>query len=204
MTPKLFQIFRAGLFTAMGGQTVSFSDADLHGMASAFNHRVRPAPLVLGHPENDKPEYGNVTGLLVQEGKLYAQANVNDELLHMVRAGSYRNVSASFLTPSAKGNPTYGAAYYLRHVGFLGSLAPAVKGLAPLNFGAHADSLCFGESGVLFADELNTENSLHQAHYDADRLALHQLALDYQHACPSLSYAEAVGYATTATFNSIH
>lgn len=199
MTPKLFQIFRAGSFTAMGGQSVSFSDADLHGMAAAFNHKVRPAPLVIGHPENDKPEYGNVTGLLVRQGRLYAQANVSDELLRMVRSGNYRNVSASFLTPSAKENPTYGAAYYLRHVGFLGALAPAVKGLAPLNFAATPDSLCFSEAEVCFADRQASE---HQEHYDTDRLGMHRLALDYQQACPSLSYAEAVTYAETVTLHS--
>ena len=204
MTPKLFQIFRAGSFTSMGGQEVSFSEADLHGMVAAFSHKVKPAPLVLGHPQSNKPEYGQVTGLLARDGKLYAKANVSDELLRLVRAGNYRNVSASFFTPGAVDNPVGGAAYYLRHVGFLGSWAPSVKGLAPLNFGADADSLCFSESGVLFADELDTESSKHQAHYDSDRLALHRLALDYQQACPALSYAEAISHAEPVTFYTVH
>ena len=62
-----------------------------------------------------------------------------------VEAGRYKHVSAAFYAPDSPRNPKPGG-YYLRHVGVLGAVPPAVKGLGPLTF-AEDDTvfLAFGE-----------------------------------------------------------
>ncbi len=189
MTPKLFQIFRAGTFTCMKGTALTFGEDDLQRMAAAFDSQARPAPLVLGHPENDQPAYGQVTGLFVKLGVLYAQAMVGDALIALVQAKRYARVSASFIAPFSEGNPARGA-YYLKHVGFLGALPPAVRELEPPSFAERGNVLSFSESEAVVMPDAATP--VRGVNYDAERLVLHNLASDYREVCPALSYSEAV------------
>lgn len=130
---KTFQIFRVGSFVSMNGQKVTFDAYDLMAIAVAYKPELQQAPLVLGHPISNEPSYGYVRGLYVEGEALYAQAEVDDRLLEMVRDGRYMNRSASFYLPGMAGNPSPGT-YYLRHVGFLGATPPGVKGLPNLDF----------------------------------------------------------------------
>lgn len=133
--PQPIHIFRAGTHVAADGRSVSFSDADLAAAASAYDPAVHEAPLVIGHPKDTAPAYGWVAGMIAQGGELHAiPAKVNAEFAELVRSGAYAKVSASFYLPDAVTNPKPGA-YYLRHVGFLGAQPPAIKGLAPVQFG---------------------------------------------------------------------
>ena len=199
MTPKLFQIFRGGLHRSMNGDETTFSEDDLAKMAAAFSPSIRPAPLVLGHPQDDMPQFGNVFSLMCKGGKLYAQALVGDTLLDLVKKGRYKYVSASFYPPFHNSNPTPGA-YYLKHVGFLGALPPAVKGMPGLEFAEKAGSLCFGEASDASFSIGDQQAAGTTSGYDPERMVLHSLALDYQRVCPALSYAEAVSYAEAITF----
>ncbi len=134
MEEKTFQIFRAGQHKDMSGAVVSMSRSQLQSIARAYNTSLYSAPLQIGHARSPAPRsYGTVQRLDMLGDKLYATASVNDELVALVRDGSYRNRSASFMKPDAPGNPTPGA-YYLDHVAFLGAQPPAVKGMDPLNF----------------------------------------------------------------------
>lgn len=58
----------------------------------------------------------------------------------LVRAGRFKTVSASFYLPNSPNNPKPGH-LYLRHVGFLGAAAPAVKGLKPVEFSEHEEGV---------------------------------------------------------------
>ena len=191
MTPKLFQIFRTGTFTAMNGKQMSFSEGDLQKMAAAFDPQRRPAPLVLGHPQNDQPEMGQAQKLLVKDGKLYALALVGAALEALVKAQRYAKVSASFLEPFSTNNPTPGA-YYLKHVGFLGAMVPAIKGMENPSFAARDDGVCFGEPETIATPKASLVFSRPGLTCDPERLALHRLATEYREACPALSYSEAV------------
>ena len=133
MEKKLFQIFRAGTHTAMRGQELSFSESDLIATAYAYQFKTKRAPLVLGHPDNNLPEYGYVLELIAKAGKLFAFAEVSTSLLGLVREGRYKNVSAGFFGPSSPQNPVQGV-WNLRHVGFLGANPPAVRGMDTLEF----------------------------------------------------------------------
>jgi hypothetical protein len=140
------QIFKPGTHTAMSGQALSFSESDLQATVAAYNPKLHEAPLVVGHPATDMPAYGWVQSLQFNEGGIDATpAQVNTDFADMVAAGAFKKISAAFYSPSSPANPVPGV-YYLRHVGFLGAAAPAVKGMrAP----AFADS----EEGVVTFSE---------------------------------------------------
>ncbi len=135
-------IFRPGRHTAMSGQALSFSAADLQATVAAYDPTKHEAPLVVGHPSHDQPAYGWVQSLQLSDGGINATpAQVNADFADMVAGGAFKKISASFYAPDSPSNPVPGV-YYLRHVGFLGAQPPAVKGLRPPQF---ADT----EAGVL-------------------------------------------------------
>lgn len=198
---RLFQIFKTGAHTSMGGERLAFSKNDLALMAACYSPGRKKAPLVLGHPADDQPVFGEVTGLFARDDALYAQAAVSGNLVDLVRTGRYKHVSASFLTPSHPRNPTPGA-YYLRHVGFLGAQPPAIKGMSPLAFSDSSGCVAFSEAcdlpGKFGTNGSFTAPSGYQI--SPDRAALHVMATDYQRTCAGLSYMEAVQLAETVIY----
>ncbi len=126
-------VFRAGTHTASNGRTITFSEAELRDIASVYNPALHEAPLVIGHPRTDDPAYGWVKRIEYVEGEgLYVEAHqVEPAFAELVRQGRYKKISISLYLPDAPDNPAPGH-YYLRHVGFLGARAPAVKGLRPV------------------------------------------------------------------------
>lgn len=201
------KIFRAGTFTASSGRTITISENDLAAAAFHYNNSNHKAPIVLGHPEDDLPAYGWVDRLSISYGFMLADVGMLAEsLVSAVRAGRYRNVSASFHGPQAKANPAPGT-WFLKHVGLLGAVPPAVKGLGHVRFsdGFRGQQLPIGaaeftEAGAL-SDVSGTCQPVHSAtadfacpvglHVDMDRLKIHQAALDYQRA-HRVDYIEAV------------
>jgi len=143
--PKI-EIFRPGTFTAMSGQTVSFGGSDLAAIAAVYDPSISQAPLVVGHPKHDSPAYGWVKGLAIEGGRLIAIPDqVDAAFADSVSAGRLKYVSASFYSPKSPNNPRPGT-YYLRHVGFLGAMPPAVKGLKPVSFSESDDGIIsFGD-----------------------------------------------------------
>lgn len=131
------EIFKAGRHIADDGQSIEFSLADLQATADGYDPSVHEAPLTIGHPAQDKPAYGWVTGLqATADGRLLMDVRqVDADFAEMVKAGRYKKRSASFYAPSNPKNPKPGI-WYLRHVGWLGAQPPAVKGLAEANFSA--------------------------------------------------------------------
>lgn len=122
-----FEIFKTGSHTSDKGVTNNYSLDDLNFIAKSYNPDEDEAPIVVGHPADNSPAYGWVSSLEVTEdGKLVADApddKIHPDFLSAVREGRYKKRSIS-LTPDGK----------LRHVGFLGGAAPAVKGLADIQF----------------------------------------------------------------------
>ena len=113
----------------MSGQALSFTESDLQATVNAYDPARHEAPLVVGHPAHDTPAYGWVSALSFKDGGIDATpAQVNPDFAEMVAAGSFKKISASFYAPTSPSNPVPGV-YYLRHVGFLGGAAPAVKGM---------------------------------------------------------------------------
>lgn len=197
---KTINIFRTGRHTTKGGQALTFSETDLKKSAIVYSPTVHLAPLVLGHPATDAPAYGQVLGLKLQGNLLYADVDASDELVGLVRSGSYLRVSAAFYDTQAPNNPTPGA-YYLRHVGFLGATPPAVKGLEPPSFAASREgALCFSEGAPLppnFTGALPTAGGLIPA-YDQDLEGFNAAVLAVMKATPAMTYQQALGQVLVA------
>lgn len=153
---KRLQIFKPGRHTAMSGATLSFSESDLAATARAYDPALHEAPIVVGHPQVDGPAYGWVKSLAVGDGVLNAEPNqVDPAFAEMVAAGRFKKISASFYLPDSEHNPVPGV-HYLRHVGFLGAQAPAVKGLKNASFAA-------AETGFVEFGDTDEGSSLFQA-----------------------------------------
>lgn len=144
-----FEIFRTGVHKPLKGDAIAFSESDLASIAAAYDPALHEAPIVVGHPRLDDPAYGWIAGLRVEGDRLVAvPKDVEPAFADIVQRKRFKKVSASFFLPSSPNNPTPGRTQ-LRHVGFLGATAPAVKGLRPIEFGDAAD----GDELVLeFAD----------------------------------------------------
>lgn len=137
------EVFKAGKHRAMDGREYEFSEADVAAIAAAYDPALAPAPHVLGHPKADAPAWGWAKGLIAEGGTLFAESEqVDEDFAAGVEAGRYRNRSASFYAPNDARNPKPGS-WYLRHIGWLGAQAPAVKGLAPAFSEEHTEAVDF-------------------------------------------------------------
>lgn len=149
------EVFRTGTFTPMSGEAVTYSAADLEGIAAGYDADAAPAPVVIGHPKTDDPAYGWVTGFEYDHDAdlLFADiGQLEPEFVEAVEAGRYKKVSMSFHMPDAPNNPTPGQ-WSAKHIGFLGGAAPAVSGLKTVQFAQGKDGeavtfeAAFGEAG---------------------------------------------------------
>jgi hypothetical protein len=142
---QVIEIFKAGTHVDTAGNSRVFTVDDVKGMAAVYAPALHEAPLVIGHPMDDKPSQGWVTALeATDEGVLLMTARKVDPIFAAdVKAGRFLKRSASFYPPHAPNNPAPGK-WYLRHVAWLGAQPPAVKGLADVNFGATNDAVSFG------------------------------------------------------------
>lgn len=136
------QCFKPGTHLAMNGAELAFAESDLAATAGAYNPALHEAPLVVGHPELDAPAYGWVRSLRFAAGALEAEPHqVDPAFADLVNRGAFKKLSAAFWSPDAPSNPVPGV-FYLRHIGFLGAAAPAVKGLRTPKFAG-------GDEGVV-------------------------------------------------------
>ena len=120
-----FEIFRTGTWTDASGNTREWTTADLDTISTNYNPEDREAPLVIGHPEIDSPAYGWLEGIKrVGEVLLAKGKDVVSEFEDMVKQGLFKKRSIRLSPDGSR----------LLHVGFLGAMAPAVKGLADINF----------------------------------------------------------------------
>lgn len=149
---RVVEILKPGEYPNLAGKMVELSEAHLEEIAVGYNADHYRAPLVVGHPKDDSPQYGAVVDLKVRNGILLAELeNVHPDLITAVRAGRYSTLSASLYGPDSPTNPKPGG-YSLRHVGVLGGAAPVVKGLKRIEFaeggeGSVTAALDFPETG---------------------------------------------------------
>lgn len=136
MTTHTFEFFRAGTHKSASGEVLTFTPDDLNRMVLAYTPDRRAAPLVYGHPNDDMPVMGTVRSLTVKGDRLYATAWFSDDLVKQVKAKRFKGVSAKFYGPEQFSNPQPGA-WYLRHIGFLETVGPAVKGMDPVAFAGY-------------------------------------------------------------------
>jgi hypothetical protein len=134
---KDVEIMRAGTHTSSSGDRVTFTDDDLEAIARAYNPQYSEAPVVIGHPVENGPAYGWVKALEAVGGRLLATLDLVPEFVEAVRQGLFKKRSASIY------HDLDGKGRYLRHVGFLGAMPPAVKALSDINLAESQPSATF-------------------------------------------------------------
>jgi len=141
---KQLHIFRRGVHRDMSGQTIAFGESDLAATVAAYNPDLSEAPIV-----------GWVASIHGGPDGLKATTRqINPAFAELVKQGAYKKLSASFYAPDAPNNPVPGV-YYLKHVGVLGAVPPAVKGLQPISFSEHEEGIVeFSESDLAEGQEL--------------------------------------------------
>jgi hypothetical protein len=127
------EIFKTGTHKPMKGDPRSFSVSDLDTIVA--KNVGREVPLVVGHPKIDDPAYGWAKSFSREGDILFAEIiEIDPEFEELVKAGKYKNVSI-YLNPDNT----------LRHIGFLGAVPPAVKGLKSVTFSESDEGDCFGD-----------------------------------------------------------
>lgn len=156
-------IMKVGSHTAMDGRVIAFTAAMLQEIADVYDAELSESPLVIGHPTLTAPAYGWVKEASFEGDTLYAHAGeVEAAFAEAVNEGRYKKRSASIFLPDSPGNPKPGH-YYLNHVGFLGAVPPAVKGLADVKFAANdgsADAVLDFAFDVEATNPPNKENTM--------------------------------------------
>ncbi len=136
---KRIKIARTGRFTDMRGTEVTFDRDFLQSLADSYDPKTRHCPLVKGHPRVEDPAYGWVDSLECADDGLYALVSQVDPAFEQeVRDGRYKYLSPEIYTAAAPGNPDAQKRPYLKHVGFLGAVQPAIDGLGAVSLADRA------------------------------------------------------------------
>lgn len=133
------EVFRTGTHIDSKGVTHTFGTEHLDQMV--LNTAPDTAPIVVGHPKMDAPAYGWVQELKRDGDVLLAKfAQVDVDFAQVVEDGKFKKRSIS-AAKNADGQ------LYVKHIGWLGAAAPAVKGLKDVQFSESDDDVVmeFGE-----------------------------------------------------------
>lgn len=131
---KPIEIFKIGKHTATNGQALPFDETMLAAAVKGYDPKLHEAPVVVGHPKDNHPAFGWIDHLELKDGVVLAHPKqVDADFAELVEQGKYKKRSASWYLPDSPNNPKPGT-LYLRHVGFLGAMPPAIKGLKDVQF----------------------------------------------------------------------
>ena len=124
MFDKWIEVFKAGKHIDAAGNERTWTEADLDTIVGNYNPANHEAPAVIGHPKDNSPAFAWVEGLKREGSVLLAKfKDVVPEFAEAVGKKLYKKRSIA-LYPDLS----------LRHIGFLGGMPPAVKGLADFAF----------------------------------------------------------------------
>ena len=126
------EIFKGGMQKDSQGREHD-ATALIDNAVKTFDPKFHEPPVVVGHPRDNSPAFGWVESLKKTGDVLFAKLrDIVPEFGDAVKTGLYKKRSASFY-PDGR----------LRHIGFLGGVPPAVKGLADLKFKTGEDEITF-------------------------------------------------------------
>ncbi|MCL2038799.1 MAG: hypothetical protein FWG85_00035 [Bacteroidetes bacterium] len=120
----LIEVFKSGSHTDSNGVKTTYSLEQINQIVNSYNQFVAEhpndlAPLVKGHPKNDAPAYGWVKRLVKKNSTIFADIeDIDATLIEDIKKKKFKNFSVA-LYPDL----------LLRHIGILGAVPPAVKGL---------------------------------------------------------------------------
>lgn len=130
------EIFKAGTHIDSKGRKRTWTTDDLDKMVAKYNPSDHEAPAVIGHPKDNHPAYGWASELKRVGDKLMAKfKQVVPEFSAMVEQGMFKKRSIRVLPDGSLG-----------HVGFLGAVPPAIKGLKDIEFAQDEESFDYDYS----------------------------------------------------------
>ena len=102
--------------------------AEMQEIIDNYDPEYREAPLVIGHPKDNKaPAWGWVKKLKALSDSILALVEVTDDRIReIMQKGLYKKISMAFANIKGKG-------LYLWHVGLLGATQPAVAGMTEVS-----------------------------------------------------------------------
>tara|TARA_R110002051_G_scaffold196058_1_gene263874 strand:+ start:2314 stop:3498 length:1185 start_codon:yes stop_codon:yes gene_type:complete len=142
------QIIKTGKQTDSAGIEHDFNEERLKKIAAGFDAQQHKPPLVIGHPKADDPALGWVQNVEYNEETKTLDADVGEFVPAFAEAldkNMYKRWSVS-LYPNDS----------VRHLGFLGAMPPAIKGLASSLTGNY--SFSEDENGILCFDFGENDN----------------------------------------------
>jgi hypothetical protein len=159
------EVFRVGRWTDSAGNTRTWTGGDLDRIVASTRRNLavpgKEPPVVIGHPETDAPAWGWVDAIERRGLGLWVHfRDLVPEFVDMVRRRMFPNRSVA-IGPDAA----------LVHVGFLGAVPPAVKGLTPIAL-ASAESLAVIEFAALKEERMTFVEKLRQFLGLADELGV--------------------------------
>ena len=131
------EVFKAGVHTDANGNEREWTQEDLDSIIEKYNNQLpddkHEAPVVIGHPVNNSPAYAWVEELKRDGETLLAKfTQIDPQFEDLIKEGRFKKVSIA-LYPDMM----------LRHVGFLGAIPPAVKGLKDSQFSEDKQFISF-------------------------------------------------------------
>jgi len=128
------EVFRGGRQLDSTGHQHD-GDRLIENAVKTFDPAQHEPPVVVGHPQHDSPAFGWVHGIrkVIKNGVVVMEVKLKQvmpEFSQAVTAGRFKKRSAAFYKDGR-----------LRHIGFLGGMPPAIKGLADV-----AAAGCFAQA----------------------------------------------------------
>jgi len=136
---KWAEALRPGTFTDFSGTPRTFTPADISMIADGIKSQIAAGympPLVKGHPRTDSPRKASIVDAKIGDRNMLMVKldKVEPKFAEEVKNGEYPYVSVALHKDYSKG---------IKHLGALGGIAPAVKGLQPLEFGENSDDVIY-------------------------------------------------------------
>lgn len=131
------EVFKVGTHTDAAGTTRDWTLDDMRTMVTRYNDQPEEtrhvAPFVLGHPLDNSPSYGWTERLALRGTSVWAGLrDVDEGVQEAVNKGRYEKISIALYDD-----------LLLMHIGLLGAIPPAVKGMTPVAFGSRQAAYLF-------------------------------------------------------------
>ena len=118
------KVFTTGRHTDSSDNVKVWTTEDLDRMVASFNPSYHEPPIVIGHPSDNAPAFGWVAGIKREGCDLFlSYKDVNNQFKEWVGQGLFKKKSIAVYPDGS-----------LRHIGYLGAMPPAIKGLPDFAF----------------------------------------------------------------------
>lgn len=148
MKNEWVELFTAGKHTDGHGRTRNWTTKDIDTMVNTFSAEGDRVPHVIGHPATDGPAWGWLAEVKRAGNSLMGKSrDLQTTFVKMINNKQFPNRSIA-----VRGDGS------LRHVGWLGAKAPAVKGLGSATFGEEGkeySEFIFANDDYVFNDDNN-------------------------------------------------